>query len=176
MIPGEPGKASTPQEDAMGIFGKGPEGRPAESAAVPRVEHPRPAPAPGPAPAPAPRPGTAGQACVIGAKTAFKGEISGDEDILVEGSVEGEIRTTRDLRIGPGGVVKATVSAQSLIVSGEVVGDCEALTRVEIQSTGRLTGNIRAPKIVIAEGAMFRGNSDMSSRGKDERKDKLAIS
>jgi cytoskeletal protein CcmA (bactofilin family) len=114
--------------------------------------------------------------CVIGAKTSLKGEISGDEDVVVEGSVEGEIRITRDLRVGAGGVVKATVSAQSLIVSGEVVGDCEAMTRVEIQSTGRLTGNIRAPKIVIAEGAMFRGNSDMSSRSKDERKDKLAIS
>ena len=158
----------------MGIFGKGPEGKPGDAAPVPRAEHPRPVPAPGPAPAP--RSAGAGQACVIGAKTAFKGEISGDEDILVEGTVEGEIRITRDLRIGAGGVVKATVSAQSLIVSGEVVGDCEALTRVEIQSTGRLTGNIRAPKIVIAEGAMFRGNSDMSGRGKDERKDKLAIS
>lgn len=162
----------------MGIFGKGPEDKPGEIAPAPRVEHPRPVPASGPAPAP--RAGGAGQTCVIGAKTAFKGEISGDEDILVEGTVEGEIRITRDLRIGQGGVVKASVSAQSLIVSGEVVGDCEVLTRVEIQSTGRLTGNIRAPKIVIAEGAMFRGNSDMSSRGKDERKDerkdKLAIS
>jgi cytoskeletal protein CcmA (bactofilin family) len=113
---------------------------------------------------------------VIGAKTTFKGEISGDEDILVDGTVEGEIRITRDLRVGQAGVVKASVAAQSLIVSGEVVGDCEAMTRVEIQSTGKLTGNIRAPKIVIAEGAMFRGNSDMSSRNKDERKDKLAIS
>jgi cytoskeletal protein CcmA (bactofilin family) len=159
----------------MGIFGKGPEGKP-EAAAVPRVEHPRPVPASGPAPAPSPRSAATGQVCVIGAKTAVKGEISGDEDVFIEGSVEGEIRITRDLRIGQGGLVKANVSAQSLIVSGEVVGDCEALTRVEIQSTGRLTGNIRAPKIVIAEGAMFRGNSDMSSHGKDERKDKLAIS
>jgi cytoskeletal protein CcmA (bactofilin family) len=159
----------------MGIFGKGPEGKPAEAAPAPRVEHPRPVPAPGPAPGPASRPTVAGQACVIGAKTIFKGEISGEEDILVEGTVEGEIRTTRDLRIGQAGVVKATISAQSLTVSGEVVGDCEAMTRVEIQSTGRLTGNIRAPKIVIAEGAMFRGNSDMSTRSKDERS-KLAIS
>ena len=158
----------------MGIFGKGPETKPAESAAA-RPEHPRPVPAPAP-PAAAPRPSGSGQPCVIGAKTTFKGELSGDEDVLVEGTVEGQIRITRDLRIGQGGVVKATIAAQSLIVSGEVVGDCEAMTRVEIQSTGRLTGNIRAPKIVIAEGAMFRGNSDMSGRGKDERKDKLAIS
>jgi cytoskeletal protein CcmA (bactofilin family) len=158
----------------MGIFGKGPETKPADSG-VTRVEHPRPVPAPAPSAA-APRPAGSSQSCVIGAKTTFKGEIVGDEDLLVEGTVEGEIRITRDLRVGQGGVVKATVAAQSLNVSGEVVGDCEAMTRVEIQSTGRLTGNIRAPKIVIAEGAMFRGNSDMSGRARDDRKDKLAIS
>jgi cytoskeletal protein CcmA (bactofilin family) len=116
---------------------------------------------------------------VIGAKTVIKGEITGDEDLVIEGNVEGQIRITRDLRVAPGGVLKATVEAQALIVSGEVVGDCQATTRVEIQATGRLTGNIRAPKIVIAEGAMFRGNSDMTGK-KEERKDavpgKVAVS
>jgi cytoskeletal protein CcmA (bactofilin family) len=120
----------------------------------------------GMAPAPAlSKPGT----CVIAAKTVIKGEINGDEDVVVEGNVEGQIKITRDLRVGANGVVKATVEAQSIIVSGEIVGDCSASVRVEIQSTGRLTGNIRAPKIVIAEGAMFRGNSDMSAR-KDDKK------
>jgi cytoskeletal protein CcmA (bactofilin family) len=116
--------------------------------------------------APPARPGT----CVIGPKTTIKGEISGDEDLVIEGNVEGQVRITRDLRVAPGGMLKATVEAQSVSVSGEVVGDCQATGRVEIQATGRLTGNIRAPKIVIAEGAMFRGNSDMTGR-KEERKD-----
>ena len=111
------------------------------------------------------KPGT----CIIASKTVIKGEITGDEDVIVEGNVEGQIRITRDLRVGANGVVKATVEAQSIIVSGELVGDCQASVRVEIQATGRLTGNIRAPKIVIAEGAMFRGNSDMSAR-KDDKK------
>jgi len=111
------------------------------------------------------KPGT----CTIASKTVIKGEITGDEDVIVEGNVEGQIRITRDLRVGANGVVKATVEAQSIIVSGELVGDCQASVRVEIQATGRLTGNIRAPKIVIAEGAMFRGNSDMSAR-KDDKK------
>ncbi|HEU0105602.1 MAG TPA: polymer-forming cytoskeletal protein [Vicinamibacteria bacterium] len=119
-------------------------------------------------------PATAGAAakpgtCTIASKTVIKGEITGDEDVIVEGNVEGQIRITRDLRVGANGVVKATVEAQSIIVSGELVGDCQASVRVEIQATGRLTGNIRAPKIVIAEGAMFRGNSDMSAR-KDDKK------
>jgi|SRR5438034_10039616 len=153
----------------MSIFGKPPDAKPAEPAAPGR-------PAPPPPPSHPGVPGSrAGGACVIGAKTTIKGEISGDEDVLVEGNVEGQIRVTRDLRVAPGGVVKATVEAQSLIVSGEIVGDCQATSRVEIQATGRLTGNIRAPKIVIAEGAMFRGNSDMTGR-KEERKDKVAVS
>jgi cytoskeletal protein CcmA (bactofilin family) len=112
---------------------------------------------------------------VIGAKTTIKGEITGDEDVLVEGTVEGQIRIQRDLRVGNGGTVRATVEAQTVVVSGEVVGDCVASSRVDIQSTGRVTGNIKAPRIVIAEGALFKGNSDMSAR-KDDRKDKVAAS
>jgi cytoskeletal protein CcmA (bactofilin family) len=150
----------------MGIFGKEPDSKPADAPPAAR-------PAGGPASekeraaalTPASKPGT----CFIAAKTVIKGEITGDEDVVVDGNVEGQIRITRDLRVGAQGVVKATVEAQSIIVSGELIGDCLASSRVEIQSTGRLTGNIRAPKIVIAEGAMFRGNSDMSAR-KDDKK------
>ena len=145
----------------MALFGK-PDAKPAEP--PPPPSRPTTSAAP-----PAPRP--TASTCVIGPKTKLLGEISGDEDMVVEGQIEGEIRITRDLRVGGGGVVKAKVSAQSIIVSGEIVGDCEATGRVELQSTGKLTGNIRAPKIVIAEGAMFRGNSDMSGK-KDERKEK----
>src|SRR5688572_4731666 len=149
----------------MSIFGKPPDpNKPAEPMAPGR-------PAPPPPPSSAGAPPTTGRpgVCVIGPKTTIKGEITGDEDLVIEGNVEGQIRITRDLRVAPGGVLKATVEAQSLTVSGEIVGDCQAQGRVEIQATGRLTGNIRAPKIVIAEGAMFRGNSDMSAR-KDDKK------
>jgi len=153
----------------MGIFGNS-DSKPPEAPSVPT----RPAMAgaaekergaPPPAAAVPSKPGT----CIIAAKTVIKGELTGDEDVIVEGNVDGQIRITRDLRVGANGVVKATVEAQSIIVSGELVGDCQASVRVEIQATGRLTGNIRAPKIVIAEGAMFRGNSDMSAR-KDDKK------
>ena len=145
----------------MALFGKPTDTKPPE----PPPSRPSPA-----TPPPVVRPTSS--SCVIGPKTKISGEISGDEDVLVEGQIEGEIRISRDLRVGAGGIVKAKVAAQSIIVSGEVVGDCEATGRVELQSTGKLTGNIRAPKIVIAEGAMFRGNSDMSGK-KDERKEKV---
>jgi cytoskeletal protein CcmA (bactofilin family) len=151
----------------MGIFGKPPDQKPASpSSPTPSA----PATAQPASALPASR-----SACVIGAKTVIKGEVLGDEDVIIEGTVEGQVRIARDLRVSPGGTVRATVEAQSVIVSGEIVGDCTASQRVEIQASGRLTGNIRAPKIVIAEGALFKGNSDMSGR-KDDRKDKAAAS
>ena len=148
----------------MGLFGKEPDGKPAPVA--PPTQRPAQPNAPSPT-HPAARP--AGSACVIGAKTTVKGEITGDEDVLVEGAVEGQVHITRDLRVAASGSVRANIEANSVIVSGEVLGDCTAAVRVDIQATGRLTGNIRAPKIVIAEGAVFRGNSDMSPRQGEAR-------
>ncbi len=147
----------------MGLFGKEPDGKPAPAAPPtqrPALPHAPPQPQAARA---------AGSACVIGAKTTVKGEITGDEDVLVEGTVEGQVRISRDLRVAASGSVRANVEANSVVVSGEVVGDCTAAVRVDIQATGRLTGNIRAPKIVIAEGAVFRGNSDMSPRQGEAR-------
>ncbi len=141
----------------MGIFGKTEPQKPAEPPAKPATA--------AAAPAQPATPKSSGAACVIGAKTLVKGEIGGSEDILVEGAVEGLIKVERDVRVGPTGVVKATIEAQSIVVSGEVNGDCVAVQRVEIQATGRVTGNIKAPKVVIAEGAIFKGTSDMSPRG-----------
>jgi cytoskeletal protein CcmA (bactofilin family) len=169
----------------MGIFGKPTDNKPPDPVASPGAAvQPRPMTPPAqPAaashhptasPTAAPVRTVSPTLCVLGANTTVKGEILGDEDVVIEGTVEGQIRIGRELRIGQGGKVRATVSAQSVVVSGEMQGDCEAHTRVEIQATGRLIGNIRAPKIVIAEGAVFRGNSDMS--GRNDRKDRAANS
>jgi len=147
----------------MGIFGKT-DDKPGQSA--PRASVPAPSTAPAPARAPA---AVGGSPCVIGAKTQVKGEITGTENVVVDGLVEGTIRITGDLRIAPGGIVKATVSAQSVLIAGELVGDCHATQRAEIQASGRLTGNIRAPRVVIVEGATFRGNSDMSPGREGEK-------
>jgi cytoskeletal protein CcmA (bactofilin family) len=150
----------------MGIFGKT-DNRPAETPRPTTAAAPvgaTPGPAVHAAPPRASAPVAAGPACVIGAKTRIKGEITGDENIQVEGQVEGTIRIARDLHIGTSGSVKATVSAQSVVVAGELLGDCQASQRVQIEATGRMTGNIRAPRVVIIEGATFRGNSDMSPR------------
>jgi len=140
----------------MGIFGKT-ERKPAP----PQATRPGTPPAAKAAPKSASAPSSTSE-CVIGAKTVVKGDITGDENVLVEGTVEGTIRISRDLRVGPGGHVKATVNAQSIVVAGQITGDCQAVQRVHIEATGRLTGNIRAPRVMIVEGATFKGNSDMS--------------
>ncbi len=166
----------------MGIFGNkpldnptitpsGPTSRPAPAPGAPYT--PSPAAASTAAPTPqAPRK-SAGQPCVIASGISIAGEITGDEDVVIEGRVEGNIRLGRDLKVASTGMVKATIEAQSITVAGELLGDCLATGRVEIQSTGRVTGNIRAPKIIIAEGAMFKGMSDMSGR-REDRKDRVA--
>src|SRR3989441_12630403 len=127
----------------MSLFGK-PETTPAEP--------PPPPHRPSAAAPPPPVARSSSSPCVIGPKIKIIGELSGDEDVLIEGQIEGEIRITRDLRVGAGGVVKAKVSAQSIIVSGEIIGDCEAVGRVELQSTGKMTGEIPAPTIGITQG------------------------
>jgi cytoskeletal protein CcmA (bactofilin family) len=152
----------------MSLFGKStepttakrPEAQPVRPPASPAPAAPHASAAPAARPTPS---STASTPCVVGAKTTIKGELLGDEDVHVEGTVEGQIRISRDVRVGPTGVVRATVEAASVVISGELIGDCSATSRVEIQASGRLTGNIKAPKIVVAEGAVFRGNSDMSS-------------
>jgi cytoskeletal protein CcmA (bactofilin family) len=152
----------------MGIFGKT-DNKPAEAprpAAAPATSTyapPAPAPAPAAPRATSPAPvAAAPTTCVIGAKTHISGEVSGEDNVVVEGTVEGKINIAHDLRVGPGGRVKANVTAQSVVVAGELVGDCQATQRVQIEATGKMTGNIRAPRVVIVEGATFRGNSDMS--------------
>jgi cytoskeletal protein CcmA (bactofilin family) len=140
----------------MGIFGKN-DSRPPEPAPRPVSAAAPPAHAPSPS---APR----GAVCTIGPRVQLKGELQGTEPVLVEGSIEGTVRLTAELRVAAGGSVKADVSAHTLVVAGEVIGDCHATERVVIEASGRLTGNIKAPRIVIAEGATFRGTSDMSPR------------
>lgn len=101
---------------------------------------------------------------MIGPNVRIQGELSGEEDIVVEGRVEGKITVTKMLRIGPQAQVNAEVKAQAVVIAGKVVGNVSATDRVEILASGSLEGNIKAPKIAIAEGAQFRGSVDMSGK------------
>ena len=101
---------------------------------------------------------------MIGPQIRIQGELNGDEDLVVEGRVEGKINVSKSLRIGPSAQVNAEIKAQSVIVAGRVVGNVTA-EKVEIVATGYVEGNIRAPKIAIAEGAQFKGSVDMGGKG-----------
>lgn len=107
-------------------------------------------------------------ATVIGKDTTLKGDLSSDTDMLVDGRVEGKLKSVQTLIIGKTGHVKAELHAKVVSVRGTVEGNCEATGKVEITSTGKVFGNITAPSISVAEGATFRGASRMASGKKDE--------
>ena len=100
----------------------------------------------------------------IGSEIRIQGELQGEEDVLVEGRVEGRVAVSKAFRVGLKGVVLAEVAAGTVAIAGRVVGNVSAVERVELLSTGTLEGNIHAPRIVIGEGARFTGSIDMSDR------------
>ena len=98
----------------------------------------------------------------IGKSVIIKGDLSGSEDLTIEGQVEGKIELRQNiLTIGPNGKIKASVFAKAVVVQGEVVGDITATERVDIRDAGSVDGDLSAPRIAIADGAHFRGSIDM---------------
>jgi cytoskeletal protein CcmA (bactofilin family) len=114
-------------------------------------------------PAPAGRGEPARAPSVIGPHIRIQGDLLGDEDVLVEGRVEGRVLLAREFRVAAGGVVLAEVHAGTVVIAGQVTGDVSATERVEIQPSGSLEGNIRAPRVAVGEGARFKGSVDMSA-------------
>lgn len=104
----------------------------------------------------------AGKAAVIGAGIRINGEISGNENLLIEGRVEGKVNLSgNDVTIGKTGQVIADVNAKAIRVAGEVNGDLKAKERVVISGTGNVRGNVVAPRVVLEDGAIFKGSIDM---------------
>lgn len=118
-------------------------------------------PAPRPMPARSEGSGAASGFSVIGPGLHFEGAVTGSENLLVEGEVKGRINLDAEVRIATTGRVEATVHARNVSVEGTVIGDLSADNRVELAVGSNVDGNIRAPKIVVAEGAKFRGAVDM---------------
>ena len=93
----------------------------------------------------------------------IEGTISGSEPVVVEGTIRGNVNLSGDLLLGTKARVEATLHARNVIIEGKLTGDVSADEKVELVATATVDGNIRAPKIVVAEGAKFRGNVDMGS-------------
>jgi cytoskeletal protein CcmA (bactofilin family) len=102
---------------------------------------------------------------VVGQTILIKGNLDGQEDLTVQGRIEGSVNLTKTLIIEPSGVVKAEVSVCNASISGIMVGNLTATDLVEITETGRMVGDIRAPRVIITEGAVFKGQVDMGDLG-----------
>ncbi len=102
------------------------------------------------------------EAAVIGPSIQIKGDLSGEEDLIIQGKVNGTIQLReKSLTIGSQGRVDANVLAHSVIVEGEVNGDLYGSDRVSIRKTGNVHGNIISPKVSLDEGCRFKGSIDM---------------
>ena len=98
---------------------------------------------------------------VIGSSIVIDGEISGEEHLIVHGTVKGRINVRDSLVVENGGLVEATLETSSITVNGTVNGDISASERAELRPNSTVVGDIRAPRILIADGASFKGTVDM---------------
>jgi cytoskeletal protein CcmA (bactofilin family) len=109
----------------------------------------------------APAQSTHSKVSVLGPSIRFKGELIADEDLVIQGQVEGSILHTRSLTIGAQGRVQGDVKARRINVEGTVQGDLYALEGVTLRQGALVTGNVFANKISISEGARLNGRVDM---------------
>lgn len=127
----------------------------------PPVQSPAPPPVARPAAEAAAPPRSRGVA-TIGPSIAIKGDVTGEEDLIIEGRIEGKILLkANSVTIGRNGRVKANVYANSIMVEGEVEGDLIGKDEVVIRQSGKVKGNVAAPRVVLDSGARFQGSIDM---------------
>lgn len=110
---------------------------------------------------PRPAPVT-GERATIGRSITIKGEVSGDEDLLIQGQVDGSVDLKQQaVTVGREGKVKAHITGRMVTVEGEVEGNLNADEQVILRSSARVQGDITAPRVVLEDGATFRGGIDM---------------
>ena len=114
------------------------------------------------------------KASVLGPTLKFKGELTAEEDLMIQGSIEGSIRHSSNLTIGESGHVKANVTAEYIAVEGNIEGDIHGSQSVTIRETANINGNISSPTVSLLEGASFNGNIDMTGKGFEKTGDNPA--
>ena len=98
---------------------------------------------------------------VIGSTITVDGEITSEEALVVQGVVKGRIHLGESMFVENSANVEADIEAESVEISGVVTGNISAETRVEIKADGKMVGDVKSPRILIADGALFKGNIDM---------------
>lgn len=97
---------------------------------------------------------------VVGKGTKIEGKMHIPGSLRVEGRVEGEIKAGGDVFIGEEGLVIANIQARNVVIAGEVQGNVDAVEKLEIVPTGKLFGDIKIAKLIIEDGATFKGKSE----------------
>lgn len=106
-------------------------------------------------------------AAAIGASIRIRGDVTGDENLVIQGHVEGTIKVQgHNVTISKTGKVKANIEANQIIVEGELQGDMFGDEKVIIRETGKVHGNIVAPRVSLEDGALFKGSIEMEPRQK----------
>jgi cytoskeletal protein CcmA (bactofilin family) len=98
---------------------------------------------------------------IIGEESEFKGAIHSQRSIRIEGNVEGEVNSQGEVHVGKTSRVKGNIFAKRVVVAGEVVGNIEATSGLEICNTGRVYGDISGDRLMIEEGAIYKGKVNM---------------
>ena len=98
---------------------------------------------------------------IIGTSITIDGEITGDEELVLKGTVKGRVGSSDHVHIAPGAVVEANVEATVITVEGSVTGNLEANERAELRPNAKVVGDVRAPRVVLSDGANLKGSVDM---------------
>jgi cytoskeletal protein CcmA (bactofilin family) len=148
------------------MFEFGKKGGPDSPGDTPSSEFARPeAPAPAERPRPAASPGVRREAAIIGASIQLDGDLRGQEDLLIEGEVNGTVQLRNNvLTVGTQGKIRANVYAKEIHVDGFVEGDLFGAERVSIRKSAQVRGNITSPRVSLEEGARFKGSIEMDSK------------
>lgn len=98
----------------------------------------------------------------IGSTIHIKGDVTGNEDLIIHGHVEGQINLKdHNVIIGKNGTVEANIKAKQIVVEGKLKGDLKGEEKVIIRNTGNVLGNVVSPRVTLEDGAMFKGSIEM---------------
>jgi cytoskeletal protein CcmA (bactofilin family) len=112
-----------------------------------------------------PRPAPSGgrERATIGRSITIRGEVTGDEDLLIQGRIEGSIDLKQhSVTVGSEGDVKADISGRVVTIEGSVEGDLRAEEQIVLKGSARVNGDMAAPRVILEDGAYFRGGVDMT--------------
>ena len=139
-----------------------------------KSEDPRPTPVSSQAPPTAAQRTDGQSVAMIGPSIVIKGDLSGQEDLLVQGRVEGQITLRQNsVTVGQNGRVKADIHGKTIRVDGEVQGNLYGTHEIVIRASGRVHGNLVSPRVTLENGSKFRGSIDMEAASSKSQNTKV---